>query len=152
MSSPFGFTVQVGSTLPAFTETPTFKIDQSEEGESNAVELKGLLPAFTETPEFSISQVSPGTSNGVVIKGSSALGAGTVTLSTEEESISDSEACTVVLVQNDPDNVDNILVGNETTQVMKLKPGMALSIPVTDVSMIWAKSVSGTPTLNYLAT
>lgn len=57
-----------------------------------------------------------------------------------------------VLVQNDPGNAGNMLVGNVTNQYMVLTPGQAVSLPVVSLTMVYVKMVSGTGTANWLAT
>lgn len=58
-------------------------------------------------------------------------------------------ACMGVSVQNDPDNSVNILVGFSAGQVHEIVPGGDIWLGVGDVSMVYAKTVSGTATANY---
>lgn len=59
--------------------------------------------------------------------------------------------CTEVLVQNDPGSAVNIKVGNATSQSVVLTPGQSYSISVKDVSLVFVKSASATPTVNWSA-
>jgi hypothetical protein len=75
---------------------------------------------------------------------------GTNTLSTTAEVLATSAVTWECLVQNDPDNTVDFLVGSATTQNIQLSPGQSITLPVQDVSLIWADAVSGTPVANYL--
>lgn len=52
----------ISGTLPAFAATPTFKIDQSTPGTTNAVQIAGTLPAFASAPTVNL-----GTLNGAAL-------------------------------------------------------------------------------------
>jgi hypothetical protein len=56
-----------------------------------------------------------------------------------------------VVIQADPGNVGNVLVGNATFQLLVLVPGQGLSIPINNLSSIWVKMASGTGTVTFLA-
>lgn len=75
---------------------------------------------------------------------------GTNTLSTTAEALAASAATWECLVQNDPDNTVDFLVGDATAQTIQLAPGQSITLPIQDVSSIWADAVSGTPVANYL--
>lgn len=75
----------------------------------------------------------------------------TLALSGTAASLGDHK-CVGVLLQSDPDNTDDILIGNVDSQSMQLTPGQSFSLTVENTSIIYAKSVSGTPDLNYLIT
>ena len=75
---------------------------------------------------------------------------GTNTLSTTAESLASSAVTWECLVQNDPDNTVDFLVGDSTAQTIQLSPGQSITLPIQDVSLIWADAVSGTPVANYL--
>ena len=60
--------------------------------------------------------------------------------------------CQGVVVQNDPDNTGDMLVGNVTAQVFQLTPGQWIYLPVNDVSRVYVKMTSGSnQTVNWLA-
>ena len=82
----------------------------------------------------------------------SVLTSGTNTLSTVAEAlVGSSLVAWECLVQNDPDNTVDILVGSAAVQAIQLAPGQSITIPVQDCNTIFLKSVSATPTANYLA-
>lgn len=81
---------------------------------------------------------------------SAVLTAGTNTLSTTEEALRATLTAWECVVQNDPDNTVDILVGSQTAQTIQLAPGQAITIPIQDAATIWLKSVSATPVANYL--
>ena len=64
--------------------------------------------------------------------------------------IGSSQACAEVLLQADPGNNVNIAVGGSGGQPIILTPGSAITIPVNNVKLIYAKYVtSGTANLNF---
>lgn len=60
-----------------------------------------------------------------------------------------SQACSQVELQNDPDSTQYIAVGNSSAQYRKLAPGESVSFNVTNQSVLWYKTASGTATLHY---
>jgi hypothetical protein len=56
-----------------------------------------------------------------------------------------------VVVQADPANTTNVLVGNSAAQNLVLVPGQGLSIPITNLVAIYIKMASGTGAVNWLA-
>ena len=81
---------------------------------------------------------------------SATLYAGTTTLSTTGAAIAGSQAVREVLLQNDPDNSVDILVGSSSAQTIQLRPGDVLILAVANLATVYAKAVSGTATVNYL--
>jgi hypothetical protein len=61
------------------------------------------------------------------------------------------QACSAVLVQADPGNSQNVLIGDSANQFVVLQAGKALVVPCANVSQIYAKSASGTQAVNWLA-
>lgn len=60
-------------------------------------------------------------------------------------------ACKQVLVQNDPDNVQDILVGDAASQTVQLVPGMSIVLPVSNLNQVYAKNVvSATQPANWI--
>lgn len=56
-----------------------------------------------------------------------------------------------VLLQSDPDNTDDILVGSASAQPIQLIPGQWLAADITNLNAFYLKrAVSGSPVLNYL--
>jgi hypothetical protein len=62
-----------------------------------------------------------------------------------------SQNCREVLVQSDPGNSPNVLVGNSAHQYVVLTPGQSVTIPVISLTLVYVKAVSGTVTVNWLA-
>lgn len=90
----------------------------------------------------------------IVARPPGGLFAGTKSLTTTvAAAISTPRACTQVLIQNDPDNLVDVLVGTDGAQVIQLTPGQAITIVTSDVANVYAKNVSSTTqSVNYLAT
>lgn len=58
-----------------------------------------------------------------------------------------------VLIQNDPDNTVDMLVGNATDQTFQLVPGQAIFLPVPDVAQVYVKMASAVSSVcNFLYT
>lgn len=55
------------------------------------------------------------------------------------------------LIQSDPSNTTNVLVGSASAQEMVLTPGQSITIPVISLSIIYVKMASGTGIVNWLA-
>lgn len=103
--------------------------------------------AFRLAPELSAQQVYPLTRT---TSASAVLTAGTNALSTTEEALRAALVAWECTVQNDPDNTVDILVGSASAQTIQLAPGQSITLPIQDAATIWLKSVSATPTANYL--
>ena len=56
-----------------------------------------------------------------------------------------------VLLQSDPTNGANMLVGNSIAQEIVLTAGQSITVPIISLSLIWVKMASGTGTANWLA-
>lgn len=54
--------------------------------------------------------------------------------------------CTSVFILNDSASGANLLIGNATAQVVPVAPGAGITVPTTDVNLIFRKSASGTIT------
>lgn len=77
--------------------------------------------------------------------------AGTNTgITTTPEALAPSQFCKSIGLQADPGNGVDLLVGDETSQTMKLAAGASLSIEVRDPSLIWVAAASATVTCNFL--
>ena len=63
--------------------------------------------------------------------------------------------CVEIVVQNDPDNTVDVLVGNANSQSVQLRPGEAETIAsdkgTVNLSRVFVKSVSATPSINVHA-
>lgn len=75
---------------------------------------------------------------------------GTKALTTVAAAIAASQAIREAWVQADPANTVDVLVGSATSQSTRLRPGQPVVIPINDLAKIFAKSVTGTATINYL--
>lgn len=58
---------------------------------------------------------------------------------------------TSVLIQADPDNTDDIFLGNATSQSVQLQPGQSIAVQINNVNKLYAKSASGTQRANHWA-
>lgn len=56
-----------------------------------------------------------------------------------------------VIIQNDQDSGQDIYIGNDTDQELRLKPGEWISARITNLNLIYAKTTTGTATLRYFA-
>ena len=56
-----------------------------------------------------------------------------------------------VLVQADPGNTTNMLIGNVDSQEVVLTPGQSVTIPIISLSLVYVKMSSSTGTVNWLA-
>jgi hypothetical protein len=93
-----------------------------------------------------------GNPGNVQLPGSSTVYCGQKTdVGTIAAAIGGSQACREVLVQADVNNTVDVYIGNDTTQSICLKPGVALTIPTDNVNKIYCKTNSGTATINWLA-
>ena len=72
----------------------------------------------------------------------------TKTLSTTKAALADIK-CVGVILQSDPDNTDDILIGDTGAQTLQLQPGQSFAFDIRNTVTIFAKSVSGTPVLAY---
>ena len=59
--------------------------------------------------------------------------------------------CQAVSIQADPDNTVDVFLGTATSQSTQLSPGESFTIPISNLSKIFAKTGSGTANLNILA-
>ena len=57
---------------------------------------------------------------------------------------------TVLLVQNDPTNATDILVGDSTNQFVRLQPGESISFDFVLIEAVFIAAVSGSPVVNWL--
>ena len=54
------------------------------------------------------------------------------------------------LIQADPDNGADVFLGNSTEQNLQLAAGDVVTIAISNTNLIFAKSASGTQTINIL--
>jgi hypothetical protein len=55
------------------------------------------------------------------------------------------------IIQSDPSNTTNVLVGNADAQEIVLTPGQSINIPIISLSLVFVKMASSTGTINWLA-
>jgi len=78
--------------------------------------------------------------------------AGSTNLDTNAAPISSTaHAIRETLVQADPANSTNVLVGDVSSQTIVLTPGASMTVPIISLSRIYAKMASGTGTVNWFA-
>ena len=77
--------------------------------------------------------------------------AGTISVTETAAVISTSVPCVGVILQADPDNGADIMIGDASSQPVQLQPGASISLPIRNLALIWADSASGTLALNYIA-
>ena len=81
-----------------------------------------------------------------------ALTASQVSLLNDTTVLSGRIPCWQVLVQSDPDNTANIVVGESLHGChVVLLAGQSISIPINEVGKVQVRAVSGTQTVNWLA-
>ena len=81
-----------------------------------------------------------------------ALVASQVSLLNDTTVLSNRIPCWQVIVQADPDNAANIVVGESLHGChIVLRAGESISIPVNEVGKIQVRAVAGTQTVNWLA-
>ena len=59
--------------------------------------------------------------------------------------------CREALIQSDPTNTTNMLVGNVDGQYVVLTPGQSFTIPIVSLRLVYVKMASLTGTCNYIA-
>mgnify|MGYP001608941906 CR=1 FL=1 len=85
------------------------------------------------------------------VRSSSALLAGTQSITTTAAALTGGGVCIEIIVQSDHANTADILVGNSTVQSYRLPPGEDVLLPVNSTTLIYVKSKSGTQVVNWLA-
>ena len=63
----------------------------------------------------------------------------------------DDKAIREALIQSDPANTTNVLVGNVDAQYVVLTPGQSVTIPVISLTRVYVKMSSGTGSVNWLS-
>lgn len=87
----------------------------------------------------------------VSLTGSNTLYPNTFNATNAANVIGGNQPCSEVLLQASNKNTDMILIGNATSQVIELNPGASVSVPCSNVNLLYAIANSGTQKLNYLA-
>jgi len=81
---------------------------------------------------------------------SSAIYSGTANVTTTAAALT-AQAIGEVIIQNDADSTNDVFIGNNTAQDWRLKPGEWVSVKVSNLNLIYAKTSTGTATLRYFA-
>lgn len=76
--------------------------------------------------------------------------AGQLSATVAAAALSSTALCSQVIVQADPTNTTDVLVGDSANQYIRLTPGQAMVAPVSDVSFLWAKMASSTGKVNWV--
>lgn len=61
------------------------------------------------------------------------------------------QACKAIIVQADPDNTVDVLVGDATNQPIQLTPGQSITLPVSNHNLLYHKTASGAANLNVIS-
>lgn len=59
------------------------------------------------------------------------------------------QACRQVVIQADPNNTAQVLVGLSNTPRVVLEAGDSLALPVANLNQVWAQAASGVQTVNW---
>lgn len=78
------------------------------------------------------------------------ISAGSLSVSAEGSALG-SMVCTEVLVQADPRNTPAIFIGGAGNQTVMLSAGATVTLPVSNLSAVWAKTSAASATVNWLA-
>lgn len=87
----------------------------------------------------------------VQLSGSSALGSGTLAATVAAAPLAADHPCSEVIVQNAKSSTVPILIGGADLQLIEIAPGEWMTIPAQNVNLVYAKTGSGTATVNWLA-
>lgn len=60
------------------------------------------------------------------------------------------QAGSMVLVQADPDNTVDVLIGTASAQPMRLIPGASCSLPIANANQVYHRTASGTAAINVV--
>lgn len=98
-----------------------------------------------------VNELVIGDDGSLMLAVSTQIYTGQKTAAVTGEALSTSQPCREVLVQADPTNVVDVIIGNATNQFVHLVPGSYITIPIADVSLVYVRVVSGTAIVNWLA-
>ena len=83
------------------------------------------------------------------LTGSSAIYAGTSSLSTTTTQLPN-QASSEVLIQSDPANTVSIGIGTSSLQPIQLAPGQSMTLSISNLNLLYAIALSNTATLNWM--
>ncbi|MEK0325290.1 MAG: hypothetical protein QQN63_06260 [Nitrosopumilus sp.] len=76
---------------------------------------------------------------------------GTLTgIGTSAVALATSQFCRSIGLQADPDNLNDVFIGDATNQNMQLSAGASLSIEVADPATLFARAPTGTQVVNFI--
>ncbi len=78
------------------------------------------------------------------------LSAGSLNVSTDGSALG-TLLCTEVLVQADPSNVATVFLGTSTAQTLKLSAGATVTLAVSSLANLTAKTSAASATVNWIA-
>ena len=81
---------------------------------------------------------------------SSSIVAATVTATVTPAALA-SQACRNLLLQADPDNAVDALIGDASSQPIQLAPGASVMLPVSNANLIYVATASSTADINSIA-
>lgn len=81
---------------------------------------------------------------------SNVLVAGTKSQDTNAAALG-SGSCSSVLIQNDHASTVNLLVGDASSQPIKIQPGENITIACGNLALVYCKAASDTVTVNHIA-
>ena len=128
-------------------------IDQSTPGTSNGVQVNAALPAGTNNIGIVSIDQTGGINNKVIIGGYFAMITETVNLTGVMQRLNNSmydSGHNQLLLQSDPDNTENIFVGDSLKQCIKLLPGATLTIPIQNLNLVCVRAATSSAVLNYM--
>lgn len=113
------------------------------------VNITGAIPLEITTDLQLSGDLNINEVKGVVRTNSSSSGLDGFTASVGTTKIQlESQACSEVLIQADPDNTENIRVGGAVNQSFKLLPGAVMGFPVKNMSSLYVRSDGGTQAIH----
>ena len=84
-------------------------------------------------------------------QGSGSLVAGqNTTIGTTAAAIAGSQEVSELLIQADNSNTVSVFIGSDTAQFIELQAGASITIPANNLNLVYAKTATGTATINYL--
>lgn len=123
---------RVGSTDYAYTHVQLYKADGTVLIGQQA--MASSIPVALASDQSALPMHAGGTPT-----------AGTKSLTTTAAAaLSASQACKQVLVQNLPANTVDVLIGDSSSQTIRLRPGDSIVLPVSNVNLIYGANASST--------
>ena len=79
-----------------------------------------------------------------------AVNSRTVALTASAAALPDQD-CESALLQSDPDNSEDIFIGDADGQHLQLNPGVSFSLEISNLSQLQARAATSAATLNILS-